>query len=104
MEYDISLDVSALAKAYKLRYEEDDENTLSRLLSYISLMHRVFGTECFILFNIKQFYSENELLDFYSNLAYEHVYTLDIEGSYSYKLPDEFCVIIDNDECLITID
>lgn len=104
LDYEVELDISALAKIYKVCFEDDSDGVLSRLLSYIKLLHSVCGTECFILCNIKQYMTEDELILLYRDLVYEHVCILDIEGRFSYKLQEETCVIIDEDECLITID
>jgi len=104
IDYEPELDVSSLAKAYKIRFDDSEEDAVSRLLSYCKLVHRVLGIECFIFANLKQIMTANELSSFYRELAYEHLYILDIEGPYSYKLKGERCTIIDNDESRIDLE
>ena len=104
IEFDIDLDIIALAKAYKVRFEDTEESFATRLISYCKLVHRVCGTELFILSNLKQYLVLDELWMFYEELKYENICILDIEGKFNYKLQKESCMIVDKDKCNIVID
>ncbi len=104
VDYETDPDISSLAKAYKVRFDDYGEGAVDKLLSYCKLVHRVIGIECFIFANLKQFMAADELSSFYGELAYEHLYILDIEGLFNYKLKGEECIIIDKDECRINLE
>lgn len=103
INYELDLDPIALAKSYKMRFDEE-EKYQHRLISYIKLLHRTCNISCFVLCNIRPLMSIDELKSLYRDLLYEHINIIDIEGYYSYKLDHESCLIIDKDECLIRLD
>lgn len=103
VQYEIELDVASLLKLYKVRFDDSEENLISRLLSYCKLAHRVLRTDRFFFINLKLLMTEAELKEFYRELAYEHLLLLDIEGPYIYHLEGEHCIIIDRDECIIDL-
>ena len=104
IEFDVDFDINAVVKAYKVRFEDSEDAFLPRLISYCKLIHRVCSIELLVFANIKQYLTADELTAFYEELKYEHLYILDIEGAFSYKLETESCIIIDRDKCLIKLD
>lgn len=105
IEFELELDAQALMKMYKVRFEEEfDKEFLEKLTSYIKLIHKVCGIECFVTYNLKQLLTQDELTALYRDLLYEQIYIMDIEGAFTYKVPEESCIIIDKDECLIQFD
>lgn len=104
IEFDLILDIITLLKMYKVRFEEDvNEGFVEKLASYIKLVHKVCGIELFISYNLKHLLTQNEQDVLYKDLVYEQIFLLDIESSYSFRLQEESCIIIDRDECMINL-
>ena len=103
IQYEMDFEILTLLKLYKVRFDDSEEDLISRLLSYCKLAHRVLRTDCFFFINLKLLMTEIELKEFYRELAYEHLLLLDIEGPYNYHLEGEHCIIIDRDECIIDL-
>ena len=101
--YDIELDFKNLLKVYNVRIDDQNDNFLDRIVSYIKLLHRICNIQLFIFLNLKSFFTEDQLIALYKETLYENVILLDIEGYDSnYHLTQENYVIIDKDLCIIT--
>ncbi len=103
IEYETSLDIAALAKIYKVKFDDSAPDVVSKLVSFCFLLHRVSGKELFVFTNLKHFMDPDELSEFYKSMMYEHLCILDIEGLYSYKSAEETCIIVDKDKCRIDL-
>lgn len=101
LTFDLDIDVSGLFKYYSLRFEDDAESQMERVMNYIRLAHQVKKTRCFVFLNLKQFFSWEDLHEFYMFVEYEKVHVLILEGYQSKPLPGEKNWIIDRDLCII---
>lgn len=103
LTFDLDVDVSGLFKYYSLRFEDDAESQMERLMNYLRLAHTVKKTKFFVFLNLKQFFSREDLHEFYKFVEYEKVHVLILEGYQSKPLPGEKNWLVDQDLCIIEI-
>ena len=103
LTFNVDVDVTGLFKNYSLRFEDDAESQMERLMNYLRLAHQVKKTRFFVFLNLKQFFSREDLHEFYKFVEYEKVHVLVLEGYQSKPLPGEKNWIVDRDLCVIEI-
>ncbi len=102
LEVDNDFDITALFKALNIKVENENSSLLEKLINYISLLTDLTNIRLFILINIKQFFSYEELKSFYSFVNYTKVSVLLLETVFiEPKHESEQHYIIDADLCEI---
>lgn len=96
------LNVTAVLKAYDVKIAVDGDNPLERLIDYLRAFSTICGIRVFAALNLKQFFTADQMRQLYEFCFYSKIYLINLEGQKNYVLPEEKCVIIDKDLCLIT--
>ena len=102
IKYDEDWDVSEILKAYNVELVEEYDNIFEKLYNYIKLVNTVCGTDIFIMVNIKQNLTDEQITEFYKMAAYGKIQLVLIEFSTNNKRDCEELYILDNDDCVIT--
>lgn len=102
IKYDEDWDVSEILKAYNVELVEEYDNIFEKLYNYIKLVNTVCGTDIFIMVNIKQYLTDEQITELYKMAAYGKIQLVLIEFSTNNKRDCEELYILDNDDCVIT--
>lgn len=102
VKYDEDWDVSEILKAYNVELVEEYDNIFEKLYNYIKLVNTVCGTDIFIMVNIKQYLTDDQITELYKMAAYGKIQLVLIEFSTNNKRDCEEIYILDNDDCVIT--
>lgn len=102
VKYDEDWDVSEILKAYNVELVEEYDNIFEKLYNYIKLVNTVCGTDIFIMVNIKQYLTDDQITELYKMAAYGKIQLVLIEFSMNNKRDCEEIYILDNDDCVIT--
>lgn len=102
VKYDEDWDVSEILKAYNVELVEEYDNIFEKLYNYIKLVNTVCGTEIFVMVNIKQYLTDDQITELYKMAAYGKIQLVLIEFSTNNKRDCEEWYILDNDDCVIT--
>lgn len=91
-----------LFKMFNVELDEEYENTYDKLFNYVKLVNQVCGTKMFVMLNMKQYLSENQLMELYKLSQYCKIQLILIEFNASNpKLECEDVYVLDNDRCII---
>ena len=90
-----------LFKAYDLCFEKEKESLLENLIEYIKVISNLTGIQLVCLINIKSYFTNEEILEFYKYVFYNKLHVLLIETVEREKLSNEDVFIVDKDLCLI---
>lgn len=91
-----------LLKAYSVELMEEDDDACEKLFNYIKLVNQVCGISIFILVNIKQYLTEEQIDELYKLAMYSKIQLVLIEfNMYNKKADCEEIYILDEDSCLI---
>lgn len=102
VKYDEDWDVSEILKAYNVELVEEYDNIFEKLYNYIKLVNTVCGTDIFIMVNIKQYLTDEQITELYKMAAYGKIQLVLIEFNMNNKRDCEELYILDNDDCVIT--
>lgn len=102
VKYDEDWDVSEILKAYNVELVEEYDNIYEKLYNYIKLVNTVCGTDIFIMVNIKQYLTDDQITELYKMAAYGKIQLVLIEFSINNIRDCEELYILDNDDCIIT--
>ena len=95
------LTISSLLKQVNLSVEETAENDLDAILSYMDMVAEFEREKLFIFVNMRSYFSDEELAEFFYTTHLRKHRVLMIEGSEHPLLPEEKRIIIDGDLCEI---
>lgn len=102
IEVQYEIDIEGLLKLYDAKINVEFENLLVYLLEYMKIVKRIIKIDIFVVVNLKQFFPEEELNEFYKNLWYEKIYLVILEGYESRACKSyERHVLLDYDLCVI---
>ena len=99
---EIDLNVTALLKSYNVKIAVNGTEPLERLIDYLRAIASICDIRIFVILNLKQFFAADQVRQLYEFCFYSKIYLINLEGQKNYVLPEEKCVIIDKDLCLIT--
>lgn len=88
-------------KMLNVKFNENYESLLDRIMDYIELMSDVIGIKIFIFYNLKTLLDDQELLFLYNYCLYNKIHLMLIEQNMNTKLNHEVYYIIDKDLCEI---
>lgn len=102
VEYNDTVETSAIIKLMNFRPRDDSENILERFARYLILLNKYIGVKLFITVNLYLYFSQREINMLFETLAYNHINLLDLEGE-SQVVTDKHSelIIIDKDLCEI---
>lgn len=101
--YEDSMDISALLKLVNMRLNQVEGDPLALFFDYIQLESKICNINTYIVVNIKDYFSEEELKEFYKFLFYNKINLIIIESHQSALFPEEKNWIIDEDNCIIEV-
>lgn len=104
LDYEPDVQIADLFKICHLELRSESENLLEQLLDYIQVQRSLCHKTCFVLVNIKQFFSEKEMAYLYEFSLYEKLQLIVIESLHSPKREEEKTLIVDSDRCIIELD
>lgn len=102
--YDDSWDVPSLLKMVNMRMNQVEGDPLALFFDYIQLESKICNISTYVVINIKDYFSDEELKEFYKFLFYNKINLIVIESHQSILYPDEKNWIIDQDNCIIEVD
>lgn len=97
------LPLQTLLKTMGLTPELTEVTDINKLIQNIKILSYLLKKDIFVFFNLKDFFSEGELLVFLKAMAQLEVKILIISSHSSPKLKDERQIIIDKDLCELHI-
>lgn len=95
------VDYACLIKLFNPFIIGNDQNLFGKIINFINVAIEFSELKLLIIFNIEDFLSEEELLELIKICNYKEVALLFIQGRHLYSLPNEKCLIIDEDLCEI---
>lgn len=101
LEMDYQVDVTELFKTYDVKIATEETDPLEKLIDYPRALHTICNVKCFIVLNLKHFFTEEQVKQVYEICFYEKIFLINMEGVKTYLTDVEKCVIIDKDLCLI---
>lgn len=101
-QIDESVDISKLAKAIGIHIVQEYDNDLERLVKYCILVRDLLKIQVFIFFDLKRYFSEKEILDFYAEAMSRKWNIILFESSQFSILEEEKYYILDRDCCFIS--
>lgn len=96
-----SVDIAMLLKAMPVSVSDPGATLPEKICNYSKINFEFFGKSIFAFVNLKQFVSEEDLLEIYKFFRYEKLSLLLFEGYQKSTLRDEHILIIDKDMCII---
>lgn len=103
VKYKDEWNILELLKLYNIEIDEECNDICEKLFNYIKLMNQVCGIRIFIIVNLKQYLTENQLLELYKFIRYSKIQLVLIEfNMYNKKIGSEEIYILDKDDCIIT--
>lgn len=103
IKYDAEWNLLEILKVYGVELEEESESKCGKLFNYIKLVNNVCGNSVFILVNIKQYLTEQQVLELYKLVMYSKIQLVLIEfNMYNEKNNVEDIYVLDADGCIIT--
>lgn len=96
------LEISDLLKVQNFKPSLSRENLLSTLLDFIILTKKYSKAKCFVLLNLHDFFSLQELELFYKEIKIQNIDILAVESTKRFDTsPSETVYIVDEDMCEI---
>lgn len=103
VKYEEEWNLSEILKAYGVELEEECDDMCEKLINYLKLIKQVCGIDVFIILNIKQYLTEEQILELYKIAKYNKIQLVMIEFNMSGEKHDcEEIYILDKDGCIIT--
>ena len=103
-EFDFKDDVSLsdVFKMQSVRPKSDNDDMVSSLLNFITVVNRFSRPKCFVLLNPHMYFTDSEIEVLFNSLKYQDSYFVFLENTFSFeKLQSEKITIIDKDLCEI---
>lgn len=103
VKYQEEWNILELLKAYGVELEDESDNLCEKLFNYIRLINQVCGISLFIILNIKQYLTKEQIIELYKLASYSKIHLVLIEFNMLYnKESCEEIFVFDEDRCLIT--
>ena len=104
MYLDIScdLDVTEILKSLNVKIKQYSELLLDKIINYINVINEIFGIKYFVFIGFKEYFNEDEILDFYEYIIYNDFSIVLVEpNNLKTVQTKEKTYIIDEDLCEI---
>ena len=103
LKYEEEWNILELLKAYGVELEEECDSMCEKLFNYIKLVNHVCGISIFFTVNIKQYLTEEQILELHKLAMYSKIQLVMIEfNMFNEKFDCEEIYILDKDSCIIT--
>ena len=103
VKYKEEWNVMELLKTCNVELDVESDNVCEKLFHYIKLMNQVCGISIFITVNLKQYLSEEQIIELYKLVGYSKIQLVLIEFNMcGEKLECEDVYVLDKDKCIIT--
>lgn len=101
-DFDYAFSMTELFKTVNLKPVSDGTDKLNMLLDYILIIEKYVSPECFVLFNLHLYFTEDEIAGFYKDIISKHIKILVVENIKTFvSNKDEKIIIYDKDFCEI---
>lgn len=102
IKYEEEWNALEIFKGYNVELSEESCDTYERICNYIKIMKHLCGVSIFFAVNLKQYLSEEQVLELYKIAQYNKIQLVLIEFCMSQKRMEcEEMYIIDKDGCII---
>ena len=92
-------DISNILKTIDFKFKEDYESLAEKIIDYMLLVREFDSEKCFVLLNLRNYISDEEIDDFYKTILYNKLKVLIISAN-DYEHSDyESKIVIDSDLC-----
>ena len=105
LSYDSEMSLSSFLKAFSINYESRTDDFLLCRLEKIKILSSIFKYNTFIILNLSDFLTKDELNSFFYDIRNMEVPALILSSHLpSYEFANKFIVRIDNDLCELHIE
>lgn len=102
LETRAEIDVKSILQMMAVKFIEEEEEILTKIIEYIKVMSRLMDYECIAFVNLGSFFDKKEIEHIYKCAAYEKINLLLFENHKSTEeIENEDLIIIDKDLCEI---
>lgn len=104
MYLDIScdLDVTEILKSLNVKIKQYSELLLDKIINYINVINEIFGIKYFVFIGFKEYFTEDEILDFFEYIIYNDFSIVLVEpNNLKTVQTKEKIYVIDEDLCEI---
>ncbi len=102
LTYNEDVNIASLLKVFDVKIDIENHSLISRLVEYVDTLYKHCNIKCFVLVNLKAYFTDEEILVFYKHIFYSKINVLLLESSQKEKLCEEEKVyVIDKDLCFI---
>ncbi len=95
------ISISNLFKLSGVRFESYEGELLEKIVSYAYLCTRFKRCRLIVFVNLKIYFSDEELAEFYKDMLYKKIHILLVENRETSRLTNEKITVIDNDLCVV---
>lgn len=100
--YHVEVELKEFLKFMNLKFTDDTENLIDKIMDYVLLVHKILKIEVFIFVNLKMYFDTETLNLLMQRFLYEKISILLLEGRVcEEKLDQENVIIVDKDACVI---
>lgn len=104
LDFEYNQDLGAFLKGYGIKVVSEADNLVNRIIEYIRVKNQLCHTHIFVLVNIKQYLRQEEIEELYLFAGYQKVYLVLLESMKCLHFPEERCIVIDKDMCILQLD
>ncbi|MDO4920881.1 MAG: type II-A CRISPR-associated protein Csn2 [Phascolarctobacterium sp.] len=90
-----------LFKLAGVRFEPYEGELLEKIVSYAYLCTRFKRCRLIVFVNLKTYFSDEELGEFYKDMLYKKIHILLVENRETPRMTNEKIMVIDNDLCVV---
>lgn len=101
MDYNATMDYPTLFKMYEVCAISSSDSFIEQFINYIRAMNVICDIKVFIVLNLKQFFTKQEIQMLFEFCQYNDVILINIEGSESEHYEFDRYYVIDKDYCII---
>lgn len=101
LTFNEKLDISSIFKLTEVKFVEERDSILEKIIDYMEVMTNYCGIKCFFFVNLKSFFDENQLNLFYKDVIYRKYMVVLLENTCAFYNEMERRVVLDSDLCEI---
>lgn len=101
LEINGEIDIVSMLKSLDVKIKNYPEISIDKLIDYMCIISELFNIDNFCFINLKDIFSEEELIEFYKYIRYNDFKVILVENKKSKILKTENTFVIDEDLCEI---
>lgn len=101
LEINGEIDIVSMLKSLDVKIKNYPEISIDKLIDYMCIISELFNIDNFCFINLKDIFSEEELIEFYKYIRYNDFKVVLVENKKSKILKTENIFLIDEDLCEI---